>query len=145
MTEQQAAHIQSLRNVGLGYLKIANALSLSINTVKTYCRRHDLHSVMSGQNPAITIPMFCRNCGQTIVQTPGRKRRKFCCNPCRVKWWNSHLDRVKRRANYPFTCAYCGVLFTSYGNRHRKYCSHNHYILHRYVPKGSQYVDRNAI
>lgn len=148
MTEQQAEHIQNLRNKGFGYLIIAKALSLSINTVKTFCRRHDLCSdkIVSADKPvAYTGPAFCRNCGKTIYQAPGRKHRKFCSNTCRVKWWNSHLDCVNKRAIYMKVCAYCGTSFTSYGNRKRKYCSHDHYIKNRYRSKGCLHVEEGAI
>lgn len=50
--------------------------------------------------------------------------KKFCSDRCRMKWWNSHLDQVQRKANYDFVCPVCKKPFTVYGNANRKYCSH---------------------
>ena len=52
--------------------------------------------------------------------------------PACTRWWNSHLDLVKRKAIYHFTCPTCGREFTAYGNAHRKYCSHSCYIEDRF-------------
>lgn len=82
-------------------------------------------SVHTEDHPA---PNCCRNCGKQLTQTPGRKPVKFCSDTCRTHWWNSHLDKVNRKAFYSFTCAHCGTPFTAYGNNHRKYCSHDCYI-----------------
>ena len=42
MTQDQKARIAQLRQQKIGYASIAKELSLSINTVKAYCRRNDL-------------------------------------------------------------------------------------------------------
>ena len=39
MTENQKTQIAKLRAAGLGYGKIAQQLGMSLNTVKSYCRR----------------------------------------------------------------------------------------------------------
>ena len=74
----------------------------------------------------------CNCCGKPVAQNPGRKEKKFCSDACRTRWWNSHLDLVKRKAIYHFTCPTCGREFTAYGNAHRKYCSHTGYIEDRF-------------
>ena len=74
----------------------------------------------------------CGYCGAPIIQTPGRKKKKFCSDHCRNHWWNTHLDLVDRRANYEFVCQTCGKPFTAYGNAHRKYCSRGCYIEDRF-------------
>ena len=48
------------------------------------------------------------------------------------RWWNSHLHLVKRKAMYDFVCPTCGKSFSAYGNRNRKYCSHECYIEARF-------------
>ena len=40
MTEAEKLKIHKLRQEGLGYKKIAAALALPVNSVKTYLRRH---------------------------------------------------------------------------------------------------------
>ena len=130
MTDEQKQQIIAMRRDGAGYGSIANQLGLSINTVKSFCRRHSL--------AAPSTDSLCEQCGRPIAQNPGRKRKRFCCDACRNKWWNSHLDLVKRKAVYTFTCLACGKKFTVYGNSHRKFCSHACYIQHRFGSCASQ-------
>lgn len=124
MKDEQQRQIIALRREGAGYGSIASQLGLSINTVKSFCRRHSLATPKAES--------VCEQCGRPIEQTPGRKRKRFCCDVCRNKWWNSHLDLVKRKAVYTFTCPTCGKEFTVYGNRRRKFCSHACYIAYRF-------------
>lgn len=124
MTDEQRKRIIALRREGAGYGRIATELNLSINTVKSFCRRNSL--------VAQTGEGVCEMCGKPIHQNPKRKRKRFCSDACRNKWWNAHLNLVKRKAVYTFTCPTCGKEFTTYGNRHRKFCSHACYIAHRF-------------
>lgn len=135
MTEGQKTQIANLRGEGYGYVRIAQALGISENTVKSFCRRKKLTGKAASQTmPAMTRDgnHFCLCCGKEVAQTPGRKEKKFCSDRCRNKWWNSHLDWVKRKANYEFICPQCRKPFTAYGNAKRKYCSHECYIAHRF-------------
>lgn len=77
----------------------------------------------------------CEQCGIMVVQNPGHKHKRFCSDKCRMLWWNSHQDLVKRKANYEFTCARCGKAFISYGNKSRKYCCQECYIEDRFGKK----------
>ncbi len=133
MTDTQKIQIGKLRGAGLGYKKIAEQMGLSENTVKTYCRRHGLGGNMTHlQNVTQNEEHHCLCCGKPVQQTPGRKEKKFCSDSCRNKWWNSHLDKVERKANYEFICPHCKKPFTAYGNKNRKYCSHECYIADRF-------------
>lgn len=133
MTDAQKIQIGKLRGAGLGYKKIAEQMGLSENTVKTYCRRHGLGGNMTHlQNVTQNEEHHCLCCGKPVQQTPGRKEKKFCSDSCRNKWWNSHLDKVERKANYEFVCPHCKRPFTAYGNKNRKYCSHECYIADRF-------------
>ena len=89
-----------------------------------FCRRHSLAAKKTAS--------VCEQCGKPIAQNPGRKRKRFCCDACRNKWWNAHLELVKRKAVYTFTCPACGKKFIVYGNSHRKFCSHACYIAYRF-------------
>ena len=40
MNETQKKMLSGLRQQGLGYIKIAKAMGVSVNTVKSYCKRH---------------------------------------------------------------------------------------------------------
>ena len=73
----------------------------------------------------------CENCGRLVQHTPGHRKKRFCSDACRWTWWNSHPDRVKRKAYYTLTCCQCGEEFDSYGNQNRKFCSRECYYASR--------------
>lgn len=125
MTDQQKDQIQTMRRQGLSYVKIGQALGISDNTVRSFCRRNKLGDPIKN-----TIP--CQYCGKPIKIIPKQKPRKFCSDRCRTAWWNGHREAINRRAFYNFICAHCGREFTAYGNDHRKYCSHQCYIADRF-------------
>ena len=125
MTDNQKSQIKDLRAKGLSYAKIGQRLNLPENTVRSFYRRY----CISGETKK---DKFCLQCGKAIKIIPKRKPKKFCCDKCRVLWWNSHQTLVKRKALYDFVCAHCGTAFTAYGNKHRKYCSHACYISDRF-------------
>lgn len=132
MTDSQRKKIEEMRSAGCGYAEIAKVLSVSRDTVKTFCRRKNIvcggsDTVCRNEDKGI-----CPECGKAITQNPGRKQKRFCSPECRQKWWNAHPERVGQKAIYRFTCPSCGEHFTAYGNSHRKYCSHSCYITARY-------------
>lgn len=139
MNSIQKERIALLRVGGESYARIAGILGLSVNTVKSYCRRNNLSGSMAVTAPKTPIGQaFCRQCGKELSQILGKKTLKFCDDECRVKWWNAHPDKVNKRATYSFTCAHCKKAFTAYGNSGRKYCSHQCYINDRF--KGGETV-----
>lgn len=105
--------IDELRCQGLTQKQIAETLGISKGSVRGYCYR----------NPLDIKKNHCLECGRLVLSMPHRKEKKFCSDNCRMKWWNSHKDLVKKKAVYKFTCSYCGEQFESYGNKNRKYCS----------------------
>ncbi len=129
LSETQKSAIQNFRSAGLGYKSIAEKLSLSRETVRSFCNR----------NPVSTGEIYtgdvCKQCGKPIEQTPGVKKRIFCSDSCRQSWWNAHPEAVNQKAVYEYTCPVCGSPFTAYGNSHRKYCSHACYIADRFRGK----------
>ncbi|MDD2979128.1 MAG: RNA polymerase subunit sigma-70 [Hespellia sp.] len=137
MTNQQKEQIVKLRNEGYGYIRIAQALEVSENTVKSFCRRNNLTGSKEVIAPKDIMPSdngehFCLCCGKPVEQNPGRKQKKFCSDKCRNIWWNKNLDKVNRKANYEFICPHCKKPFIVYGNANRKYCSHECYIADRF-------------
>ena len=138
MTDNQKAQIIKLRVAGNGYGKIAQMLGISLNTVKSFCRRNDI-SGNTATEPSIALTgetTCCENCGREIQQIAKQKKKRFCCDKCRNEWWNSHLDEVSKKAVYSFTCKHCGQSFTAYGNNHRKYCSRACYLADRFGKAG---------
>ena len=126
MTNEQKLLVTSLRRDGKGYGTIAKEMGLSINTVKSFCKRQKTITVETETKSE------CLNCGKELMQIPGRKARKFCCDECRMLWWNSHLELVQRKAVYEYICPTCGKKFSVYGDAKRKYCSHACYIKDRF-------------
>ena len=140
MNAQQKQQVLALRGNGETCAKIADKLGISVNTVKSFCRRNIGNvkteaSIETKTETAVEIVSgneVCPQCGSTIVQIKGRKPKRFCSDDCRAKWWNSHSDSVNQKALYSFECAFCNKAFSAYGNSKRRYCSHSCYCASRY-------------
>ena len=114
MTKQEIETLNLMRSHDKSAANIAIALGLSVNTVRSYIRRHP---------PKDAVQVGCRRCGKPVMQVKGRKAKYFCSDRCRNAWWNAHPEKVQRKAYYRLTCQFCGKEFVSYGNKNRKYCS----------------------
>ena len=113
MTNSQKEQITYLRGKNESYTAIANTLKLSVNTVKSFCRRNNFIE---------SAKLHCEQCGKGLDE-PCQNTKRFCSDVCRMAWWKSHPEAVTRKAVYHFFCAQCGAAFESYGNANRKYCS----------------------
>lgn len=133
MKEEQEKQIIKMRKSGLGFTAIASRLQLSKIAVRAFCKAQGLMK-MSSPNLEMNKnnPDSCRNCSKKLKHTNRNMKRQFCSDRCRMDWWNTHPNKVKRKAFYLFTCAYCDDEFISYGNAKRKYCCHECYINDRY-------------
>lgn len=127
MTKKEKESVRFLRGEGYGYLAIATRLGISLNTVKSFCRRNGLGGIAEKPDR-----QTCRQCGKPLAQEPKRPARKYCSEACRRIWWKEHPHLVNKKAFYSLTCAHCGKEFQSYGNQKRKYCSHPCYIAARF-------------
>lgn len=114
MTKYEIEILNIMRSRDKSAADIAIALGLSVNTVRSYIRRHP---------PKDTVEVGCRQCGKPVMQHKGRKAKYFCSDRCRNAWWNAHPEKVQRKAYYRLACRFCGKEFVSYGNKNRKYCS----------------------
>lgn len=114
MTKHEIEILNIMRSRDKSAADIAIALGLSVNTVRSYIRRHP---------PKDTVEVGCRQCGKPVMQHKGRKAKYFCSDRCRNAWWNAHPEKVQRKAYYRLACRLCGKEFVSYGNKNRKYCS----------------------
>ena len=120
LTQEEKSRIIHFRQMGAGYIKIAQDLGLSVNTVKSFCRRN-AEVIKEKLN-------CCKQCGIVLTQNLGRKEKKFCSVACRMKWWGSHSELMRHRKQ--IVCIHCGKSF--YGKPGRKYCSHKCYIAERF-------------
>lgn len=111
--------ILELKQMGYGYKKIAKELNLSLSVVRYACSQVSDDDLLSGS---------CEHCGLKIKSIKGKKKKRFCSDKCRWKWWNQHHDELKKRAYYTHTCKYCNKEFTIYAVKERNYCSHECYI-----------------
>lgn len=138
MTQMQASQIRELRIQGHGYRAIGSMVGLSRDIVRNFCKSKGL----DGYATALAINIkeklqqsnSCSYCGKQMEQSSTGRPKKFCSDKCRREWWKAHPEAIakKETAIYLLTCSYCGSSFESYGNKKRKYCSHNCYIRDRF-------------
>lgn len=134
MTEAQKLRIEMMRNNGIGYKVIAREVGLTRDIVRNYCKSRD----MAGYGKRIIIGAgnkeVCKYCLGPIEKANTGRPRKFCCEKCRREWWRENKDLIDRKASakYEIVCQHCGKRFISYGNKKRKYCSHQCYIRARF-------------
>ena len=78
MDNFERREIERMYRDGYGPTAISYELEISINTIKSYIRRH----------PSMKNASRCLYCGKVISQTKGRKVKKFCSDRCRSAYWN---------------------------------------------------------
>lgn len=138
MTQDQARQIREFRMKGAGYKAIASVLGLSRDIVRNYCKS----SSYSGYPVEVALNVeegmrqghLCRCCGKILRQPLMGRKRKFCSDTCRRKWWGAHPEESSKQetALYEKVCVFCGRTFSVYGNKTRKYCSHECYVHDRF-------------
>lgn len=121
MREKERIAIDNMRLEGRSAADIAIALRLSPNTVRSHIHRH----------PEMPNTRMCQTCGKPVLQKIGHREKKYCSDKCRMDFWNSNQDAVRRKAYYTLVCEYCGKEFLSYGNKNRKYCCRGCYAMSR--------------
>lgn len=128
MNNIEREQIIALRAAGQSYAWIADTLNLSVNSVKSFCRRNALSGcagkpVAQIESETTQNATFCEQCGQLTVQTPARKHKRFCSGTCRTAWWDAHRTQGCRKTMRTFCCARCGMQFSRYGVTRRSFCS----------------------
>lgn len=121
MTELQKNQRLTLREQGCTYAEISRKVSISLNTVKSFCYRKNNNEKSRAQ---------CKNCGKTIIIRDKCKPRQFCCDACRIAYWKR--TKKPKRTIYNLICETCGREFECDGNKRQKYCSHGCYIAARF-------------
>ncbi len=120
MKPEQKRMIEELRNSGCGYKEISEQLQISINTVKSYCKRHELTRMGKRNSGSVR---FCLQCGTEIKQEQHRKTKKFCSDRCRMLWWREHSSLLRTPSKQTFICPVCHEAFAAYSSTKQKYCS----------------------
>lgn len=130
MTEYQRNQILALRDREVSYTQIAKQLGLSVNTVKSCCRRCKWEEEGApGAEPVNGDG--CKYCGKPLYSLPGKRARVFCCDACRY----AYAYRKSLKEPEKGVCAHCGAAFEYRGKTCRKYCSHGCYRTARFGVK----------
>ena len=113
-------------------------VGLPRDNVRNYCKSHGL----AGYQPVYEMNLkdrieegtACAYCGGPMKKAKTGRPRRFCSEACRRAYWKMHREEINKSpgAVYTMECPYCGKIFESYGNKKRKYCCHEHYVLDRF-------------
>ncbi|MBQ0027341.1 MAG: sigma-70 family RNA polymerase sigma factor [Lachnospiraceae bacterium] len=135
------------------YKEIADELGLSLNTVKSYCHRHDLGDerikgpktsrneeikLRPPKEPRPTIG-FCKDCGTAFMQPKRGNLRKYCSSLC------AHRQHLYNPRTYTLKfCEVCGKPIKQIDSaKPRKYCSNECYITGRYYMVNGERVTKS--
>ncbi len=138
MTEEEKEQIYDMRLKGIGYKAISATLGVSRDSVRGFCKRNGLDGdsqvVALNYEEKVKKHLLCACCGKPIKQKDKGRIRKFCSEGCRREWWknNQQARNKTEEATYHYKCPHCGKTFSCYGNKKRKYCSHDCYIKSRF-------------
>lgn len=95
MTARQLETIAALRQCNYPYSFIGRELGLSINTVKSICRRKGISAVGARKNKCEKQKApLCPNC-HTVIE--GRKSQRFCSDACRIEWWKNQRRVIEKQ------------------------------------------------
>ncbi len=138
MTDYERQQIYELRMKGLGYKAIGNILGLTRDSVRSFCQRNNLDG--NGKVVSLNIEvmkeekLLCLHCGKLLKVKEKGRPRKYCSDECRRTWWKNNQDKKTKNdtAVYKYTCLHCEKEFSIYGNKKRKFCSHDCYIKYRF-------------
>lgn len=132
MTDIQKEQIRRLRGEGVSYSKIADILDMPSNTVKSFCNRNKLNSILNNANVKNDeYGKACGQCGKLITQNGRHRPRKFCSAKCRRAWWKEN-EKTASSLYITLKCDYCGKEFKSRSSEAHKYCSRDCYFNARF-------------
>ncbi len=96
MTTQQLEQIAVLRQHNFPYSFIGRELNLSMNTVKSICRRKGYKTEDSRKTKAEKgAAVLCKNCHKPLPKS-ARKDAIFCSDYCRTAWRRSNCKIVQK-------------------------------------------------
>ena len=104
---------------GLSRKEISKLLTIPEGTVKTLIYRNPDNECR------------CLFCGSEITRTPGKQKRIFCSDKCRIIWWRKHPEMMQLKMAEK-ECEHCQKAFLSYMSSKRKFCSRNCYYKSRH-------------
>ncbi|WP_075979942.1 RNA polymerase subunit sigma-24 [Bacillus massilinigeriensis] len=135
MNDEQRSQIRIMRYEGIGYKRIGDALGLSRDIIRGYCKRHGL----DGRATELVVNkdedekfkqkithVYCLTCGSKLEQKVMGKKRKYCSIECKRKWEKDNPKIYKLR------CDYCRKEYLSERVKKRKFCSNDCYVRNRF-------------
>lgn len=112
MTIFQKARIIEMRLENVSFQVIAQQLGIAKSTVIKFCSGRQLKPI-------------CRFCGKELPEQRARKKRVFCNDMCKNKWW---FENVAEKKTEKKKCAYCGKVFFNYKHKSQSYCCRACYL-----------------
>lgn len=74
MTDKEQQQIKEYRDQGLSYSEISRMLGISVNSVKTYCKRHALEGTKAFDGKGST-EFCCEQCGMPSNRILAERRK----------------------------------------------------------------------
>ena len=115
MTKVEKEILYEMRMKKKSYDEIAKRLSVSVDSVRSYCYRNHL------LDDDIDQYSECICCGKMIEQKQKGPKRIFCSDSCRMTW--RRKTRQFSETLYHHICSGCGKEFDTRGNKSQQYCS----------------------
>lgn len=128
MTQTEKNKIVLLKQRGMTYSEISTITGINANSIASFLRRNK--NMETKEQIGI-----CKNCGKRLSS---KRQKKFCSDVCKNAWWNLHRDEKGSYASHKSSCLCCGKQINTYGNKRKKYCSHDCYIQHRFGKAGKE-------
>ena len=136
MMEEAKEEVRLLRKNGMRYRQIAEYVGVPDSSAWRIFGEKDLADLPIDKEigKKILSHEACAYCGGKIKKAATGRTKRFCSEKCRRAYWKIHRDEMKKNpeAIYLKVCPYCGKAFEVYGNKIRKYCCHEHYVLDRF-------------
>lgn len=96
MTTEQLNLIESLRRLNYPYSFIARELNISMNTIKSICRRNGYIAIGRRKTKAEKLQApICKCCHKPLPKGM-RSDAQFCSAYCRKKWHREQLKTIQK-------------------------------------------------
>lgn len=97
MDTDMKERISVLRTANHSYAEIARLLDLPVGSVKAFCSRNQIKRIDRKGKADVGAYCTCKMCGALVGQQPHRKKKQFCSDACRMRWWNAQRSTRKHR------------------------------------------------
>lgn len=94
--------IIKLKSEGMKINEIAEQLNLPVGTVKSKLFRHKEKETVTMNEVLISEAIvnnetknLCKMCGKEMSIVAGKRKKEFCCDYCRVKYWRKNRNESR--------------------------------------------------